>query len=1216
MKVLLTVTDLYSSGNNISTFFKHLIEACSDHEFFYLTADAVEPSILPANVRALPLLNLYRSSGRVLRLDNIPPAGGDTSVAGRETDLLLLFDMAASVSDCTFDVVDIPDFLPLGALLPMALRQAGVTVDRVALSMSGAAAVLAHDSGHGREDISQWQFGGFDGLLYRSVDLRYGIDPVQLAEWEANTGQGGHLLDPCTIIDRRSLRRLRGLDIGPTPFKTRPKLVHVSRDWEDGGPGLFIELVATLPPAAHSGSVIVRNPASADRAETERALVQMAARRRMDVEFVDLSREQLREYLASHYCIGIVSSPVDVFEFDGIDSLLSGTPTMLSGRAAAAVLGQALPDIPHLKLDCNDLLAAQENLITLIDDYAGARDRLNRYLDTAELRPCGRSLDAIYRVQPTPDLGAQQSLATLFNAVAREIETAVASGASAALRQTLLNDGDGVSAGNPIALAKHDPAPARSPSRETLVGLFDHFTQLQAAVARVEQWRGNDQGFDDTAFTALSDQLAPLCFSGMRIPLYRLLAEIEDRRGNDLLCATYGLRVLRLSGRHDAQMLDKVCKNLAGHGFDDEADVARMLYGQTVDFAAAAAYLDRAEERFRLPPTAVAMRTIDRRSSDQPKISIVVSLYNAADKLPIFLSGVAELMREPRPAAELILVDSNSTDCTYELVRDLLDDTRRYAEVGRRVLYVRTPERETIQRAWNRGIALARGSYLALLGADEMNRPDTFEILADYLDRNPTVDWVQGTANVTQVNQAGSFVRDVMSYNRYFDTHSVHYLDCCYIGYVGGLYRRSVHDRVGFYDDRFRAAGDVEFKHRALPRIRVVTLPQCLGFFRNYPEERTTESPTAEIEDVRAWYLHRSVPGLAHAFDDKDPAEAADLLKRCLGYRKTYMDIDCTDLDLADAVGQYLAKRADWDSVRSMPVWTEARKALDLYRAVDGAKLQQNELCGIPALLRVAKIIADADVQLPIMARDLAGTGVPIELILRNDNRYHQHHTIWKSRSTVVVRPSMAGNREANNNRTNNNRAVEIVSDDAARTPNVPQPKKRSWLTLRFSARNRPQGIERFIADGDEFRDRRDWAAAAVAYRQALDADPGRAGIWVQLGHALKEQGDTLGGEEAYRASLEIDDSLADTYLQLGHVLKLRGQLTEAADAYLRALALDGDVPDARQELTLLGYTVGELDVAAATGILSRAAAKTGAGSGGHGNPARQAPVGSVTRSK
>ncbi len=49
------------------------------------------------------------------------------------------------------------------------------------------------------------------------------------------------------------------------------------------------------------------------------------------------------------------------------------------------------------------------------------------------------------------------------------------------------------------------------------------------------------------------------------------------------------------------------------------------------------------------------------------------------------------------------------------------------------------------------------------------------------------------------------------------------------------------------------------------------------------------------------------------------------------------------------------------------------------------------------------------------------------------------------------------------------------------------------------------------IVTGNKARDAQDWPAAASAYRDALEADPSLSHIWVQLGHALKEQRDLEG---------------------------------------------------------------------------------------------------------
>ncbi len=131
--------------------------------------------------------------------------------------------------------------------------------------------------------------------------------------------------------------------------------------------------------------------------------------------------------------------------------------------------------------------------------------------------------------------------------------------------------------------------------------------------------------------------------------------------------------------------------------------------------------------------------------------------------------------------------------------------------------------------------------------------------------------------------------------------------------------------------------------------------------------------------------------------------------------------------------------------------------------------------------------------------------------------------------------------------------------------------------------------IKRLVANGNRARDRRDWRAAAVWYRKVVEADPAYSAIWVQLGHALKEQGDRQGSEDAYRRSLALADNVADTHLQLGHVLKLRGRTLEAAESYFRALTLDRDFASARLELTGLGYSAIEIDSALAARTLPRA---------------------------
>lgn len=106
---------------------------------------------------------------------------------------------------------------------------------------------------------------------------------------------------------------------------------------------------------------------------------------------------------------------------------------------------------------------------------------------------------------------------------------------------------------------------------------------------------------------------------------------------------------------------------------------------------------------------------------------------------------------------------------------------------------------------------------------------------------------------------------------------------------------------------------------------------------------------------------------------------------------------------------------------------------------------------------------------------------------------------------------------------------------------------------------------------GDYHRDARRWPAAAGAYRQAVRIDPSMGGIWVQYGHALKEQGDLEGALGAYGKAQRngLDDG--DIHLQLGHVLKLQGRTKDAIAAYGEAIRRDRANADALFELQRLG---------------------------------------------
>jgi glycosyltransferase involved in cell wall biosynthesis len=131
------------------------------------------------------------------------------------------------------------------------------------------------------------------------------------------------------------------------------------------------------------------------------------------------------------------------------------------------------------------------------------------------------------------------------------------------------------------------------------------------------------------------------------------------------------------------------------------------------------------------------------------------------------------------------------------------------------------------------------------------------------------------------------------------------------------------------------------------------------------------------------------------------------------------------------------------------------------------------------------------------------------------------------------------------------------------------------------SKRTRPKTADELILRGDRARDARDWAVARSSYEQALQLNPVRGPIWIQLGHAAKESSDYAAAEHAYRKALELNPKDADAHLQLGHLMKITKRLAEAGIFYTEALALNPQLLDARREIKALR---AQLSTAASSG--------------------------------
>ncbi|MGA1810452.1 glycosyltransferase [Sphingobium sp. WW5] len=87
---------------------------------------------------------------------------------------------------------------------------------------------------------------------------------------------------------------------------------------------------------------------------------------------------------------------------------------------------------------------------------------------------------------------------------------------------------------------------------------------------------------------------------------------------------------------------------------------------------------------------------------------------------------------------------------------------------------------------------------------------------------------------------------------------------------------------------------------------------------------------------------------------------------------------------------------------------------------------------------------------------------------------------------------------------------------------------------------------------GNQCRDAQDWPGAVSAYTQHLEANGADQPIWVQLGHAWKEQGQLEEASKAYQMAVDLDVDDQDANIHLADLLRRLGRFEEALAAYQR----------------------------------------------------------------
>ncbi|MBL8525657.1 MAG: glycosyltransferase [Betaproteobacteria bacterium] len=191
-----------------------------------------------------------------------------------------------------------------------------------------------------------------------------------------------------------------------------------------------------------------------------------------------------------------------------------------------------------------------------------------------------------------------------------------------------------------------------------------------------------------------------------------------------------------------------------------------------------------------------------------PLVTAIASLYRGEEFIEQFMDNITSQSCF-RDHCELVIIDADSPENEAAVIE-------RFCKQHGNIVYRRMNYRIGIYEAWNAGAKLARGEYLTNTNLDDLRRHDSLAIQAATLDALDFVDVVY--QDFYYSFDPGLTFEEVARFGYKSDLPEVTPYNMMHFNspHNAPMWRKRLHDEMGYFDTTYRSAGDYEFWMRCL----------------------------------------------------------------------------------------------------------------------------------------------------------------------------------------------------------------------------------------------------------------------------------------------------------------------------------------------------------------------------------------------------------------
>ncbi|MDN3506589.1 MAG: glycosyltransferase [Simkaniaceae bacterium] len=236
-----------------------------------------------------------------------------------------------------------------------------------------------------------------------------------------------------------------------------------------------------------------------------------------------------------------------------------------------------------------------------------------------------------------------------------------------------------------------------------------------------------------------------------------------------------------------------------------------------------------------------------------PSVSIITPLYKGGDHIQGFIEDITK--QTIFEDCELLIIDANSPE---NIRKQLAPYLQKFSNIRLRTL----PYETTLYEALNMGIEEARGTFIYFAAVDNRVDPAALEKMVLELVESPQVDCVYADFFVT-TNPNETFEDNSHQWVTTLPEYHPSALNCCLTG-PQPLWRKEVHDTIGYFREDFIASGNWEFWNRvAKSGGKFKRIPKVLTLYYWNPNGVTTTSDpeiTRKRDKENDWIIQTYSP--------------------------------------------------------------------------------------------------------------------------------------------------------------------------------------------------------------------------------------------------------------------------------------------------------------------------------------------------------------------